>query len=159
MVTLNITSFINKKSYIYSIGDVALPQPIALSSFFIFISLFIVYTLPMFGIIGASSILDGFILLAPPILIGIFLTTPMFGEQTFLEVFSALMSYWGEPNAWYDLVATEGKDEVYTPYYEILVSRNQELKILEELIKGNESILENYDVRTDFYRNIKGKGE
>lgn len=137
MVIVNITSFINRKSYIYSIGDVALPAPIALSTFFLFVVFFAIYTLPMFLIFGFSGIVSLVVFIAPPVLMAIFATKPIFGEKTAINLIGSMSDFWfNEPRAWYDGNPSDGSPDLYEVYSEVWVSRMRELQVLADIIEG-----------------------
>lgn len=132
---VNLTNFFNRPIEMYSFGDISFKQPIALKKVIYILVGFLVYTLPMFFILGFK--LDPIyfiILLGPPILIGEIGTKPIFSGKTLPDFVKTLAKFAAEPKAWLDLRSSNsfGKDIHYVDE-EIWVGRRRELQILADL--------------------------
>ena len=131
----NMTNFFNRELFMYSLGDISFKKPVSLKRAGYTMLGILVWSVPMFFIVGL--ILNPFyfaLLLAPPIIFGIYSTKPVFNGKTLPDFLKTLIKYTTESKAWTDLnsAKTFGEDMYYIDQ-EIWVGRRRELQILADL--------------------------
>lgn len=131
---INMTNFFNRELFMYSMGDIKFKKPISLKKMVFTLVFFIVWTLPIFFILGISSnmLLLG-LTVAPPFILGHYATKPVWGGKSMLDFFKTSINFLSEPKGWVDTKPIrDTKGETFTVKQEIWISRRRELQYLRE---------------------------
>lgn len=132
LLVINMTSYFKRPMFMYSLGDIRFSKPIALKKLAYIVAAFILWSLPLVMIVGIQ--LNVFFLAAvigPPLLIGHYMSKPLFGGMQLTEFAKVCFRFISEPRGWADLRGTEEVEETdYYVYHETWVSRRRELQFL-----------------------------
>lgn len=132
---VNMTGFFNRELLLYSLGDVKMSRPIPLVRIGYTIAAIIVWTVPIWLLIGFHLNPYFFaIAFVPPVAFGIFATKPIFGGKTLIRFAITMIRYSMEPRGWTDLRENRdmGRDQ-YTTHHTTWISRRRELQILADM--------------------------
>lgn len=141
LVSINATTFFNRTSYLYAIGDFKINPPLPLNTAAYIILFMGLWTVPFLFIVGIylNPWYIGLIIL-PPILLGTFATKNIFGGKNLMDFLNTLLAFSGEPKGWMDGENNNMKDDYYTVKSEIWVSRRRELQQLARLAAAKKNI-------------------
>lgn len=142
----NITSFHKRSRFMYAFGDVRLPAPVSLDFIMWFLGVFMLYSIPLFLIIGTEnmSLIWAIVLLAPPIVIGSISSKPIFGGRSLIEFSKVAVEYFKSPAGWIDRIGYKSSGEInFTVDSSFWVSRRRELRYLAQLEDKEKKMLKN----------------
>lgn len=139
IVSMNMTNFFNRELMMYSFGDIKFKKPISLKAVAYTVGFLIVWTLPLFFIMGIPTNPVSLVLfLVPPIVLGQVAVRPIFGGKTLIDFTKTAILFVGEPRGWADMKPFDPnpKNQIFTTEHEIWISRRRELSLLADEIEG-----------------------
>jgi hypothetical protein len=141
VVVLNFTKFFRRELYMYAFGDIKLRKPISLKKVGYTVMFGIIWTLPLFLIIGIKfNLFYVAILLGVPVVLGNLASRPIFGGKGMFDYLRAIFGFIGESKIWTDLEGTRNRGEdILFADNEYWVSRRREIAILEKLTSSDSS--------------------
>lgn len=120
----------------YALGDFRLPAPVSLDFVGWLLGGIILYSIPLFLLIGMSNmtIFYAVIVFGPPIAIASLSTKPIFQGRNLVQFLIATYNYFNLPAGWVDLEGYESRKEMeFTVEHTTWVSRRREFLYLANL--------------------------
>lgn len=101
------TDFFKRDMQIYALGDIRFNKPKSLKTVGYTLALMLVWSLPMFLIIGPERVFSGpiwvGIVIVPPFVLGGFMSRPLFHNKPFTKDVEATIKYMGQKPIYTDL--------------------------------------------------------
>lgn len=126
---INMTNFFSRELYLYSLGDLRLPQPISLKTAMYFILGAVVWSVPILLIFGIIfNVFYLLLVLAGPVALAVLSSRPIFGGRGLIDALVVTVKYLLSPRLYTDGTASSiDSDPNREVSHEFWISRRREL--------------------------------
>ena len=120
-VVINVyTSFFKRDLQIYALGDIRFQKPKSIKAVGYALLLMFIWSGPMFMLIGPEKVISNAffaaVTFAPPILLGMVMSRPIFHNKPLVKDLVSIIKYMGQASLYTDLVSYDYPDEMSDEY-------------------------------------------